>query len=185
MTTVQAQALHGLETGSWVIDKAHTRIEFAARHLMVTKVRGHFEEYEASIEVADDVTESRIEASFRTDSVTTGAEDRDNHLRSEDFFGAQDHPTMDFVSTSIERDGAEFTILGDLTIKGEKRPLTLKATFEGVATDPWGNDHVGFTASAVLNREDWGLTWNAPLEGGGWLVSKDVQISIDGQLIRP
>lgn len=174
-----------IDTGVWTIDKNHTKVGFVARHLMVTKVRGHFESYEATIEIADDLTESRIEAKFDAASLTTGAEDRDGHLRSADFFGVEDHPTITFVSTDIEPSGDGWKITGDLTIRETTHPVTLDATYEGTAVDPWGNTHIGFSANAKIDREDWGLTWNAALEGGGWLVSKEVVIEIEGQLVRP
>jgi polyisoprenoid-binding protein YceI len=174
-----------IETGPWTIDENHTRVEFVAKHLMVTKVRGHFDRYESKIEIAEDLTRSRIEVTFDASSINTGAEDRDNHLRSNDFFGADEHPAIGFVSTDIETDGDGWQITGDLTIRGTAHPVTFDVTYEGTAVDPWGNTHVAFVATAKINREDWGLTWNAALEGGGWLVSKEVALEIEGQLIRP
>lgn len=173
-----------IEAGIWALDKAHTKIGFTAKHLMVTKVRGHFEDFDAAIEIAEDLTESRIEVDLDAASITTGAGDRDDHLRSGDFLDVVNHPKLRFVSTDIAREGEDWKLTGDLTIRDVTRPITLDVTYEGSAVDPWGNDHVGFTASTKLNREDWGLTWNAALEGGGWLVSKDVTLEIEGQLIR-
>jgi polyisoprenoid-binding protein YceI len=174
-----------IEIGVWTIDKNHTKVGFVAKHLMVTKVRGHFESYEATVEIADDLTESRIEATLDAASLTTGAVDRDGHLRSNDFFDVENHPTMKFVSTEITSEGDGWKITGDLTIRDTTHPVTLDAVHEGSAVDPWGNTHVGFSATAKINRDDWGLTWNAALEGGGWLVSKEVIIEIEGQLVRP
>lgn len=174
-----------IEPGVWTLDKNHTKFGFVAKHLMVTKVRGHFESYEATVEIADDLTESRIEATFDSASLTTGSDDRDGHLRSNDFFDIENHPTMKFVSTDITPDGEGWKITGDLTIRDTTHPVSLDAVYEGSAVDPWGNTHIGFSATAKINREDWGLTWNAALEGGGLLVSKDVVIDIEGQLIRP
>lgn len=184
MTTETTIRPH-IETGVWTLDKSHTKIGFVAKHLMVTKVRGNFETYEANIVVADDLTESKIVVKLDPSSITTGSEDRDNHLRSNDFFDVENHPAIEFASTEIERDGDAFKITGDLTVRGTTRPLTLDAVYEGTAVDPWGNTHIGFSATAKVNREEWGLTWNAALEGGGWLVSKDVVLEIEGQLIRP
>lgn len=183
MTTDTATTLE-IPTGTWVADKAHTQIGFLAKHLMVTRVRGHFEEYDLKVEIAEDLTESKIDVSFDAASITTGAPDRDNHLRSADFLDVENHPTLRFVSTEITRDGDRFEVKGDLTIRDVTKPVTLDVVYEGIATDPWGNDHIGFTAKTVLTREDWDLTWNAPLEGGGWLVSKEVVIDIEGELIR-
>lgn len=182
--TTQTTVRPDIETGVWTLDKAHSKIGFVAKHLMVTKVRGHFESYEATVVIADDLTESQITVKIDPSSITTGAEDRDNHLRSNDFFDVENNPVIEFVSTGIERDGDGFKITGDLTVGGTTRPLTLDAEYEGTALDPWGNTHVGFSANTRINREDWGLTWNAALEGGGWLVSKEVVIDIEGQLVR-
>jgi polyisoprenoid-binding protein YceI len=182
--TTETTTRPSIEAGTWTLDKAHSTIGFTARHLMVTKVRGHFENYETNVEIADDLTESKIEVSLDADSITTGANDRDGHLRSGDFFDVGNHPKLTFVSTDIARDGQLWKLTGDLAIRGITRPITLDVSYEGSATDPFGNEKVAFTASAKINREDWGLTWNAALEGGGWLVSKDVNIEIDGQLIR-
>ena len=138
----------------------------------------------ATIAIADDLTESEITVKIDPSSITTGAEDRDNHLRSNDFFDVENNPTIEFVSTEIEKDGEGFRVTGDLTIGQITRPVTLYAEYEGTAVDPWGKTRVGFIATAKINREDWGLTWNAALEGGGWLVSKEVVIDIEGQLVR-
>lgn len=183
--TTQTSTRPELATGLWTLDKAHTKIGFVAKHLMVTKVRGAFESYEAKIEVAEELVDSKIEVTFDAASITTGADDRDNHLRSEDFLDAQSHPAITFVSTDITRVGDVWKITGDLTIKDTTHPVTFDAVYEGSATDPWGNEHVAFSASGKLDREDWGLTWNAALEGGGWLVSKEVELEFEGQLIRP
>lgn len=183
--TTKTSARPELDTGLWTLDKAHTRIGFMAKHLMVTKVRGSFDSYEAKVEIAEDLAESKIEVAFDASSITTGAEDRDNHLRSADFLDVENHPTIGFVSTDITRDGDGWRITGDLTIKETTHPVTFQAVYEGSAADPWGNEHVAFSASGKLNREDWGLTWNAQLEGGGWLVSKEVVLELEGQLIRP
>ena len=182
--TTYTTARPNIETGVWTLDKAHSKVGFVAKHLMVTKVRGHFDSYDATIAIADDLTESAITVKIDPSSITTGAEDRDNHLRSNDFFDVENNPTIEFVSTEIEKDGEGFKVTGDLTIGQVTRPLTLDAEYEGTAVDPWGNTRVGFIATAKINREDWGLTWNAALEGGGWLVSKEVVIDIEGQLVR-
>jgi polyisoprenoid-binding protein YceI len=183
--TTQTTTAQDIATGTWAIDKAHTKIGFNAKHLMVTKVRGHFEEYDATVEIADDLTDSKIEVTLDAASITTGSDDRDGHLRSADFLDVENHPELRFVSTEISRDGSGWKVSGDLTVREVTKPVTLDVTYEGSATDPWGNEHIAFTAKSVLSREDWGLTWNAALEGGGWLVSKDVVLDIEGQLVRP
>lgn len=173
-----------IETGTWTLENQHTKLGFMAKHLMVTKVRGHFDQYEGTVEIADDVVDSKIEVTIDAASINTGAEDRDQHLRSEDFLEVEKHPELKFVSTEIKRDGDDYEVTGDLTIRDVTKPITLRATYEGTVTDPWGNDRIGFSATADMNREDWGLTWNAALEGGGWLVSKEVVLEIEGQLIK-
>lgn len=183
--TIDTNASPQIETGTWVFDKAHTKIGFIAKHLMVSKVRGHFELFDGEIVIADDLSDSTIEVTIDPTSITTGAADRDDHLRSADFFEVQTHPEMKFVSTEIIRNGDDWRVTGDLTIRDTTRPVSLEVTHEGTATDPWGKDHVGFSARATINREDWGITWNAPLEGGGWLVSKEISLDIEGQLVRP
>lgn len=151
---------------------------------MVSKVRGHFDDFDSKIEIADDLANSQVEVSLDAASITTGANDRDEHLRSADFLDVENYPKLTFRSTEIRQDGEEWRITGDLTVHGETRPVTLDVTYEGAATDPWGNEHIGFSASTTIKREDWGLTWNAQLEGGGWLVSKEVGLEIEGQLVR-
>ncbi|HJS72012.1 MAG TPA: YceI family protein [Acidimicrobiia bacterium] len=183
--TTETMTTPDIDTGAWTLDRAHTKVGFVAKHLMVTKVRGHFEEFDATIEVTDDLTDSSIEVTLDAATITTGAMDRDEHLRSADFLDVESHPTLRFVSTDITRDGDEWRITGDLTIRDVTRPVTLIAEYEGTAIDPWGNTRIGFSARAHMQREDWGLTWNAALEGGGWLVSKDVTLEIEGQLVRP
>ena len=183
--TTETTTRPDIDAGVWTLDRSHTKIGFVAKHLMVTKVRGNFETYDATVVIAEDLAESRIKVTIDPSSITTGSDDRDNHLRSNDFFDAENHPAIEFTSTQIERDGDGFKVTGDLTVRGTTRPLTLAAVYEGTAVDPWGNTHVGFSASGKVNREDWGLTWNAALEGGGWLVSKEVVLEIEGQLIRP
>lgn len=182
--TTETATRSEIETGTWTLEDQHTKLGFMAKHLMVTKVRGHFDEYEGTVEIADQVADSKIEVTIDAASINTGATDRDQHLRSEDFLDVENHPKLKFVSTEITRDGDDYEITGDLTIRDVTKPITLRASYEGTVTDPWGNDRIGFSATADMNREEWGLTWNAALEGGGWLVSKDVVLEIEGQLIK-
>ncbi|MDX1448645.1 MAG: YceI family protein [Acidimicrobiia bacterium] len=173
------------DAGTWQLDPTHTRIGFVARHLMAAKVRGQFESFSGTVEVADDLTDSRIEVSIDTASVTTGTQDRDSHLRSGDFFDVETYPTMKFVSTGIEDLGdGNYTISGDLTIKDVTKPVTLDTTYLGLINDPWGNAKALVEASTKINREDWGLTWNAQLETGGVLVSKEVTIELEVQAAK-
>jgi polyisoprenoid-binding protein YceI len=172
------------ETGTWNLDPAHSSIEFVARHLMVTKVRGGFGTFSGTIEIADNPTESVIEIEVDMGSVATGSADRDGHLMSADFFDVENHPQMTFVSTSIIDKDEGYQVTGDLTVKGVTNPMTLDVDYLGVMTDPWGNAKAAFSASGEVNREDWGLTWNAPLEAGGVLVSKTAKIEIEVQAAR-
>ncbi len=172
--------LTGLSAGTWTIDPTHTEVGFVARHLMVSKVRGAFTDVSGTVTVGDELSGSRAEVSIRTASVATGTPDRDAHLRSVDFFDVDNHPEMTFVSTSFDGE----TLVGDLTIKGVTRPVTLDVDFGGVATDPWGNEKAAFEATAQIDRTEWGLTWNAALERGGVLVSEKVRIAIDLQLAK-
>lgn len=170
--------------GTWVLDPAHTSVEFVARHLVVTRVRGTFHRLEGSIEVAERPEDSRVEVTIHADSLDTRVGDRDAHLRSPDFLDVEQHPTIEFRSTGIRPTGERWEVEGDLTIRGTTRPVILGVEFLGVFTDPFGNDKAAFTATTEIDREDWGLTWNVPLEGGGWLVSKSVQIEIEAQAAR-
>lgn len=176
-TTAIATAL---STGTWTIDPTHSEIGFVARHLMVTKVRGSFTDVAGTVVVADDLAASTAEVTIKTASVSTGTPDRDAHLRSGDFFDAENHPDMTFRSTSFDGE----TLVGDLTIKGVTKPVTLDVDFGGVATDPWGNEKAAFEATGEIDRTAWGLTWNASLERGGVLVSEKIKIAIDLQLAK-
>jgi polyisoprenoid-binding protein YceI len=171
--------------GTYELDAAHKRVGFVVRHLMVSKVRGNFGEATATITVTDDPMQTSVTASINTASVNTGQTDRDNHLRSGDFFEAEKYPTMEFRSTGLKsHDGDEFVLDGELTIKGVTRPVELKVEFEGVGRSPYGFDVFGFSASTEIDREDWGLTWNMALEQGGVMVAKKVKIEIEGEAIR-
>lgn len=169
-------------TGTYVFDPTHTRIEAVARHLMVTRVRGHFAEYEGTVIVAEDPTESSVELTLQAASIATGVEDRDGHLRSPDFLDVENHPTLTFKSTSIQPEGTGWILNGDLTIIGRTNPVSLDLEFLGVIADPWGNAKSAFSASGEFNRKDFGLTWNVPLEGGGFLVSELFKLEIEAQL---
>lgn len=172
-----------LPKGTWNPDTTHSTISFIAKHLGFTKVRGTFTGYEASVVVGDTLEESSITAKIDLLSVNTGNEDRDNHLKGQDFFGASENPTMEFVSTTIKGSGEDFKVVGDLTINGKTLPVELAVEFGGLIEDPWGNTKASFEATGEINRTDWGIEWNVPV-GGGLLVSEKIKIEIDTQLAK-
>ncbi len=172
-------------TGDYTVDTSHSRLGFVARHAMVTKVRGQFDAFSATARVdAEHPSASTIELSIDAASVTTGSPDRDGHLRSADFFDVENYPTWTFRSTDVARDGDEWTVTGDLTIKDVTRPVTIEFEETGSAIDPFGNTRVGFEGGVTVNRKDWGLTWNAALETGGVLVSEKVKLELDISAIK-
>jgi polyisoprenoid-binding protein YceI len=171
--------------GTYLLDAAHKRVGFVVRHLMVSKVRGEFAEASATITVAENPLESSVTASIQTVSVHTGQPDRDNHLRTGDFFEAEKFPTIEFRSTGVKsHDGNEFVLVGDLTIKDVTKPVEREVEFEGVGRSPYGFDVFGFSATTEIDREDWGLTYNLALESGGVMIGKKVKIEIEGEAIR-
>lgn len=173
-----------IPAGTWTVDPTHTRIGFVARHMMVTKVRGSFHEFTADVEIAENPLESRLSAEVQMASIDTGNADRDGHLRTNDFFDVEQHPTMRLVATGFEPAGDRYVMHTDVTIKGVTKPVDFELEFDGVGQDPWGNTRAGFTATTTVNRKDWGIEWNAPLETGGVLVGEKVQIEIDAQLVK-
>lgn len=172
-------------TGDYTVDASHSRLGFSARHAMVTTVRGQFVDFDGTARVdAEDPAASSVSLRIRPASVSTGSADRDGHLTSPDFFDVENHPEITFVSTAVERDGAEWTITGDLTIKGVTRSVAIPFEETGTAVDPFGNTRVGFEGATTLNRKDWGLSWNAALETGGVLVSEKIRLELDISAIR-
>ena len=172
-------------TGDYTIDASHTRIGFSARHAMVTTVRGAFKDFDGTAHIdAADPSASSVTLTIRTASIDTGSADRDGHLVSADFFDAENNPTITFVSTAVERDGMDWTVTGDLTIKGVTKPVTVEFEETGSAQDPFGNVRIGFEGAAAINRKDWGLTWNASLETGGVLVSEKIKLEFDVSAIK-
>jgi polyisoprenoid-binding protein YceI len=170
-----------MATTTFTLDKSHTDVTFSTKHMMVTTVRGKFNAVEGTLNL-DPENPSASSGSFsvETASIDTGVDQRDGHLRSADFFDAENYPTMDFTSTAVEaKGGDEYAVTGDLTIKGVTRPITFDVEFLGLYRSMAGAQRAGFHATARINREAYGLTWNVALESGGWLVGKDVKIEID------
>lgn len=174
-------SIKDLTPGVWTVDASHSEVGFTARHLMVSKVRGTFSEFAATVEVGETFESSSVTADVKLASVDTRSEDRDNHLRSTDFFDVENYPSMTFTSTEV----TESTLTGDLTIKGVTQRVTFDLDFGGVSDDPWGGTRAGVEATTEVNRKDFGLTWNVAIEGGGVLVSDKVKIHLDIQLIKP
>jgi polyisoprenoid-binding protein YceI len=171
----------------WVVDPAHSEIGFRVKHLMITNVKGEFKEFDSSIYTTDgDFMTSDIDFRINPSSVNTGDAKRDEHLKSGDFFDASNFSEISFKGNSIENSDSvgNFTLLGDLTMKGIKNPVRLDVEFGGVMKDPWGNEKAGYTINGKINRKDWGLNWNAALEAGGMLVSDEVRLSMDIQLVK-
>jgi polyisoprenoid-binding protein YceI len=173
-------------TGTYTIDPAHSRFGFVARHAMVTKVRGAFGDFTGTLTIdGGDPTKSSGTLTIVAQSIDTGNAQRDGHLRSNDFFDMDNYPELTYASTSIEVvDETNFQVTGDLTIKGVTKPVTVDVEFTGAAVDPFGNTRVGFEGTATINRKDWGVNWNAPLEAGGVLVSEKVTLVIDISAIK-
>jgi len=173
-------------SGTYVLDPAHTRVGFVARHAMVTKVRGQFNEFEGTAVVdGTDLTRSTVQLTIQAASIDTRNEQRDGHLRSNDFLAMEEYPQITFVSTAVETTGpTSFDVTGDLTIKGVTNSVTIPFEFEGAATDPFGNQRVGFEGSVVINRKDYGVTWNAALETGGVLVSEKITLEFEVSAIK-
>ena len=174
------------DVGTWEIDPSHQSFEFVARHLMA-KVRGRFPAVTGTATIAERPEDSRLEIEIDANSIDTKDETRDAHMRSDDFFGVEDHPKITFRSTGLRpgKDDNEWQVDGDLTIKGNTRPVTVDVEFLGAGLDPWGNQRIGFSGVVPeVNREDWGLTWNTPLETGGFLLSKSVRLEIEAELIK-
>lgn len=170
--------------GVWQIDQSHSDLRITARHLMLARVRGTFEDLAGTITVAETPLESTVEIEAKAASVTTGTPDRDNHLRSADFLDAEQYPLVTFKSTGLAPAGGDWKLTGDLTIRGVTKPATFDLTFEGEATDPYGDTKAAFSATGEIDRREWGLVWNAPLEGGGVLVSEKFKIEFDVEAAR-
>jgi polyisoprenoid-binding protein YceI len=181
-----ARSINGIDlppAGAYSFDKAHTTLGFVARH-MLSKVRGRFTEFDGQVKIGESVEDSSVNLEIKVDSIATDNEGRDQHLRGDDFFEVDSYPTLSFVSTAFRpAAGNSFELDGDLTVKGETNPVTLKGEFLGWGPGMQGGTLASFTASTTIDREDWDLTWNVAVETGGWLVGKKVDIVIDADLV--
>lgn len=171
---------------TWKIDASHSEITFKVKHLVISTVSGKFNEFDATVEAEkDDFSDAQVSFSAKIDSISTGNEQRDGHLKSADFFDAAGHPELTFKSTSMKHiSGADYELTGDLTIRGTTKPVTLKAEFGGIQNDFYGNTVAGFELTGKINRQDFGLTWSAVTEAGGVVVSDDVKLAVNVELIK-
>ncbi|HEY2378569.1 MAG TPA: YceI family protein [Gemmatimonadaceae bacterium] len=183
MTTTATPAT-GVTT--WTIDPTHSLVEFAVKHLMISTVKGRFADVKGAIRYDEsEPKQSRVEIEIPIATITTQNEQRDNHLRSPDFFDAEHHPTMTFKSKRIDGDlQGEFKLIGDLTIRGNTREVTFDAEFQGRGRDPWGGERMGFAANGKINRKEFGLHWNQALDAGGWVLGDDIKMSIEVELVK-
>jgi polyisoprenoid-binding protein YceI len=174
------------ETSTWQLDASHSSIGFSVRHLMIATVKGSFGKYEASFSGDEsDLSKARVNVTIDASSIDTSNEQRDGHLRSPDFFDVEKFPSIEFVGKKVIGNAfGEFKIIGDLTLHGVTKEITLDATFEGRAKDPWGNSRLGYAAKGKINRSEFGLTWNQALEAGGVMVSDEVKISVEASFVR-
>ena len=173
-------------TGSYTLDPSHSRLGFVARHAMVTKVRGSFNEFEGSGHFdAENPANSHLALIIQANSIDTRNEDRDGHLKSNDFFDMETYPEIKFASTAVEKvDDDNYRVTGDLTIKDVTKPVTVDFEYTGTAVDPYQNQRIGFDGSTTVNRKDWGVNWNTALDTGGVLVSEKVTLEFDVSAIR-
>ncbi|MBB6121463.1 YceI family protein [Nocardiopsis algeriensis] len=177
-------AAQELKTGTWTIDASHSTVAFSVRHMMVSKVRGRFEKFDATLTVPEDPMQSSVTATIDAASINTDNADRDNHVRSADFFGVEDHPEFSFRSTGLAVDGEDFVLKGDLTVKGNTKPVELKLEFNGSTLDPYGLDRAGFSATTQISRKAFGVDIEMPMDGGGVVIGDKITIEIDAEFTR-
>ncbi len=170
---------------AWKLDPAHSLVEFSAKHMMITTVKGRITDVEGTIYTDErDPKNSSVEATLKAESIDTRTDQRDQHLRSADFLNVEKYPLIKFRSTRIEGDREDFKLTGDLTIRDITRPVTLDVHYEGRTKDPWGGERVGFSGKGKIDRRDFGLTWNQTLETGGLLVGNEIKIELEVQAVR-
>lgn len=175
--------MNTLQSGTYAIDATHSNVEFSVRHMMITTVKGRFSDVKGAIELPEN-GRPNVDVTIKTASIDTRADARDTHLRSPDFFDVETYPEIRFVSTDVQRSDAGYALSGNLTIKGITKKVALDVTAEGSGVDPWGNQKSSFSATGKFNRSEFGLSWNAALETGGVLVSDEVKLSFDVQLVK-
>jgi polyisoprenoid-binding protein YceI len=179
MMTAEVVEIPGYVAGKWVIDSVHSHVGFTVKHMMVSKVRGNFKIFSGEFVTGADPLQSSVTATIDLRSIETGNEQRDNHIRSADFFEVESHPEMTFKSTGIRRDGEDFILDGDLTLRGVTRQVPLTLEIEGFGPDAYGGTRSGFSATGEINRSDFGVSYNGPIPGGGTVISEKVQIILE------
>jgi len=173
-----------MQNSTWAIDPSHSEIQFKVKHLVITTVTGNFKEFKGSVEANDDFDGANINFEASVSSINTNSEQRDEHLKSADFFDAEQFPTLSFQSTAFTKNNETYNLMGNLTLKGITLPINLAVEYNGIATDPWGNVKAGFELTGKLNRKDYGLSWNTITEAGGALVSEEVKLIANIQLVK-
>ncbi|MHB8512571.1 MAG: YceI family protein [Actinomycetota bacterium] len=173
------------DTGTWKLDLGHSSVSVIARHLMVSKVRGLFRDFEGTITVDEVPANSKVDVSIKAASIDTGIEQRDQHLRSADFLDVENYPAITFRGAGVEQtSGSTFKLHGDLTIRGVTQPVVLDVEYNGVQDDPWGGKRAGFSATTEINRDDWGVSWNQVIETGGVVVGKKLKVELEIEAVR-
>lgn len=184
MSDTSTTAIHpDFRAGTWKLDPTHSELSFSVRHLKVTKVRGTFDVFDVTVVATEDPAGISVEATVDVASVNTRQEQRDQHLRTSDFLKADEHPQITFRSTGLTADGEDFTLTGDLTLRGVTQPVTLTGEFGGLVDDAYGNTRAGVSASTKINRQDFGVSWNAALEAGGMTLGDEVTIGVEAELV--
>jgi polyisoprenoid-binding protein YceI len=183
MTATTTEKIPGYTTGTWTIDPVHSDVSFTVRHMMVSKVRGQFETFEGEVVLGENPLDSSVSATIDLASINTKNEQRDNHIRSADFFEVEKYPTMTYRSTGVRADGEDFIVDGELSLHGVTRQVPLKLELNGFTPDPYGGTRVGFSASTEINRKDFGITIEMPMDGGGVVVGDKVQINLEIQAV--
>ena len=179
--TITADQIPGYRAGTWVIDPTHSEVGFSVRHLAISKVKGKFEKFDATFVTGENPLDSKVTASADVESINTNEPNRDGHLRTGDFFAAEEHPQLTFISTGVREAGGKFFVDGDLTMRGVSKPVTFDFEFGGFGDMGDGTVKAGFTATTVVKRSEYGISWNAPLEKGGFLLGDDVTLTIEVQ----
>jgi polyisoprenoid-binding protein YceI len=180
---LHASAIPGYVAGTWTLDPTHSEVSFSVRHLAISKVKGKFEKFDATLVTAEDPHDTKLEATIDVASINTNQPQRDQHLASGDFFLTEEHPNMTFKSTGIREDGDDMLIDGELSLRGVTKNVTLKTEFGGVTTDGYGQTKLGAEATTKIDRNEFGVNWNAALEAGGFTLGNDVTINLDVQFV--